>query len=559
MKNVTNNLYAFDFETTPVPFFDRKGKKKLTCRGHPRFAEVLFPTVSDSIDSWAHEAGSNSLPPLDEIVFHNVSFDGLVGIQNKFWTLGDLWKKKPNCTALMAKVLRNDRPAALKELAKIILREDSATLYTNVDKSNRVEFIEYAKKDALYTAKLFKIFEDELNASFQWDLYRKVELPFSFVNLECELNGITVDLEKLSSIVSQNKRTIAILESEISPIKINFNSPKQVQKFLFGELNLPLAYLKGKVSSSKKALKSLVHPKVKEILKRNSIVSLLRELESIARFTDVDTGLIHPHINTLGADTGRCTSSNPNLQNISKDSAARELFLPRKAHKLIVLDFGQIEPRVLAHFLPAGPFRSMFDSSEDFYESLAANVFSNNATDVPGRAIAKQAILGVMYGLEAKTMAENLGCTSVEASDFLKKFDAYFPEVPVFKNAYLNQIRSQGYSEGLFNRRRYVENLESEDKFQRAAAEREAFNALIQGSAATIFKYKLVKLREHLPSSVRFLLHVHDEVILEAPEKMAEEILKVSKQLLEEPLEWFSVPLKVSGGVGSNWAQAKGV
>ena len=549
--------YGIDFETTDVPFFDRKGKNKLKAGGHPRFARVLLSTGSNIREAWVHDSAEALPSPLDTFIFHNLSFDGLVGIQNAWWTLDALWEKMPNCTALMSKVLRNDRPVSLKYLAVSKLGEFKITNYNEVDKTKHADFIEYAKNDAIYTAKLFPIFEDELNQSLQWDLYRKVELPFALLNTECELNGMLVDSERLASVLSETKNKISVIEKGITSEKINFNSPKQIKRFLFGDLNLPLTYLRGKISTSKTSIKSLNHPAAEMLLKRQEAVGLKKQLDSIARFTDVLTNRIHPYINTLGADTGRCTSSNPNLQNISKDSVVRSLFVATPGYKMIVLDFGQIEPRVLAHFLGEGPFRDLFDSGQDFYEHLANSVFTSLGTNVPARAIAKQAILGVMYGLESRTMAANLGCTVAEAEAFLKSFHDHFPEISIFKKAALDRMRLNGYAEGLFNRRRFIDGLDSENEYERAQAEREAFNALIQGSAATIFKYKLVKLREQLPKCVRFLLHVHDEVIMEAPEEMADEILKVSKQLLEEPLAWFSVPLKVGGGVGSNWSQAK--
>jgi DNA polymerase-1 len=551
-------IHSLDFETTEVPYFNRKGKNKLDSKGHPRFAKAVLFSASDGNSAIADIPAKENLPPLKNLVTHNISFDGLVGIRNGFWSLEDLWSNLPHCTSLASKVLRNDRNAQLKELAKVILNVDAVIKYDEVNKYDKEAFTEYAKNDALYAAQLFPIFKKQLEDTGQWKLYREIELPFALVNMECELNGLSVDIERLRGKLSETKRLILEIEKGVSAENLNFNSPKQMKRFLYGDLNLPLSFLKGKLSVSKKALSCLDHPIVRKIQERQVANGVVRQLETILRFTDKDSNLIFPYINSLGADTGRCTSSNPNLQNISKESVVRELFICSPKHKIIVLDFGQIEPRVLAHFLPSGGFRSLFNQDGDFYSVLASTVFTSGASTVPARAIAKQAVLGVMYGLGPKTMSENLKCSELDASEYLEKFYTYFPEILDFKNSVLESARSSGFAEGLLNRRRFIENLHDPDKFKRFSAERETVNAVIQGSAATIFKYKVVKLREALPRSVRFLLHVHDEIVMEAPESIAEEILKVSKQLLEKPLSWFSVPLIADGGVGSNWAQAKG-
>jgi len=444
MENTYCRSTALDFETTAVPFFNSKGKNKLDSMGHPRFAVISFFSASNGADSWLGDPKTDPLPKLPGIVVHNLSFDGLVGIQNGHWSLRDLWTNKPNCTALMAKVLKNSRLAGLKDLAVTILGEADITRYHEVDKDNSDQFQKYAIKDAEYTARLFPIFENELKAECQWELYREVELPFALVNLECEINGVQIDRDALTRMIVHCRKQITALGNEITTESINFNSPKQLKQFVFGTLNQPLTYLKGKVSTSRKALQTSPHPKVKALVKQKLLTGQLRQLENISRFIDPSTNRIYPYINTLGADTGRCTSSCPNLQNISKESVMREMFAAQAGYRLVVLDFSQIEPRVLAHFLGKGGFRSLFDRTEDFYTVLAREVFSSGVLDIPARIIAKQAVLGVMYGLGPKTMAENLGCTTAQAREYLERFYSHYPEILEFKNTQLERARSCG-------------------------------------------------------------------------------------------------------------------
>lgn len=551
-----SDFKAIDFETDEIGFFDKTKSKKLMAKDHPRHAKIIFGSVSDGVQSKIEADFSSYKSLLKDSAFHNISFDGLVGIENHLWTLQELRANRPNCTFIMAKLLKNDAPAGLKPLAKYVLGIEIPENYSQIDKNNREAFYAYAKNDALYTAKLYFHFEKELQNAGQWFLYRDVELPFAFINMECEINGFAVECEKISDTIKVLRRRIKEVEFEIDP-SVNFSSHQQVKRFVFGELNQPLTYQKGRISSSKKSLEQIQHPKVQKIVSRQESMGTVRQLETLTRFIDPISASIHPHVKTLGADTGRCTSSNPNLQNINKDSNLRELFIARPGRKLIVLDFGQIEPRVLAHFLNPSPFSQLFSDAEDFYKRLGREVFTGVGSDVPARAIAKQIVLATFYGMGARTLAESLKIPVATAHEHLGRFHAAYPEISLFRDEQIKRALQNGFAEGLLNRRRYISDLNSSDDRKRFSAERKVLNAIIQGSAATIFKYKLVRLRERLPTKVRFLLHVHDEVILEAPEESANEILKVSKQLLEEPLQWFSIPLVADGGVGSNWSQAK--
>ena len=336
----------------------------------------------------------------------------------------------------------------------------------------------------------------------------------------------------------------------------NWKSPKQVQDKLYGEWELPIRQINGKNSTAKNALKALSYdPRVQTLLELKDLEGSLRQLCGIKPFIDPTTNRIHPYNDTLGADTGRTTSSKPNLQNIKKTPEFRNCFRARPGHKLIVIDFSQIEPRVLAHFVGDGAFRKLFEHG-DFYTELG-KLFAMGDGSAPSRDIAKMVILAAFYGMGPKTLAESLKITPHSAEHILQKFSESFPEIEKFRDLKHQEARRYGFATGLMNRRRWFPELNSEDLRLRYKSERQILNAVIQGSATTLFKFKLAKLRKLLPQNVRFLMHVHDEVVLEAPEQDAQELFETAVKILEEPEPWFDVPIKVAGGVGSSWANAK--
>ncbi len=462
------------------------------------------------------------------------------------------------CTATMARLSNNIRSSGLKDLAQTLLGA-KVTLYEDVVSKSEDEFDRYALNDAIYTFKLFPILKSELEQKGLLKLYELVERPFILLNLECQKNGFTIDRNLVSDEIYKSKSKTTALMKDLNEPDTNWNSPKQVKKKIYGDYNLPLQFNKNILTTSKKALKALKdkHEKVKLLVEIKELQSYLKQLESLLKFVDPKTSKIYPFINPIGADTGRATSSCPNLQNIKKESNLRKCFVASPKHKLIVADFGQIEPRVLGHFVYPSKFSELFNSDQDFYVTLANKLFSNLSGEIPARSVAKQVTLAIFYGMGNKRLSENLNVSESEGQNFRNSFFAEYPEIKVFDEIQTRFARENGYIIGLLNRRRYIKNLQSNDKFQRFKAERQILNSIIQGSAATLFKYKLNILRKELPKEVRFLLHVHDEVILDCPENISEEILIKSKKILEAPVSWFSIPLKVEIGIGNSWAEAK--
>ncbi len=464
-----------------------------------------------------------------------------------------------HCTATMAKLSHNLRSARLKDLALDLLGEQKIVRYEEAKTGSAEGFLNYAKKDADYTFRLFPVLKRELDDKNLWELYEFVEKPFLLINLECQRNGIRYDVDAARDEISSLDEKIALTKLKLNDPKMNWNSHKQLQRKLYGERGIPLAYHKGKVSTGKRALQSRAQDSlVRAVLELKECEALKRQILTIKKFVDPNTGRIHGYINPLGADTGRVTSSSPNLQNIKKDSVLRKMFVASKGYSLIALDFSQIEPRVLAHFLgKQTPFARLFDVDEDFYGLLASELKLEIHKQSDARAVVKQIVLATLYGMGPKTLSENLKVTQLNASEILNLFFSKFPEIVEFKNQMIAEAREKEYVIGLLNRRRYIKSLNDVDNKLKFRAERQVLNSIVQGSAATIFKFKGCELRRQLPSTVRFLHHVHDEYILEAPEQDASVMYRLAKQILERPLPWFSIPLKVDGGIGRSWLDAK--
>lgn len=550
------NITAIDFETTPVGYFDRKSKKNHA--GHPRNATATHMSQSNGITSEVFESNKVELvkPGIETIIFHNAGFDLPVGQKQRLWELS-IPNEKFECTATMAKLSQNNRLAGLKSLAKELLGESDDQIVTYQEAvKNSEKFLLYAVKDADLTFRLFPILQKELKDKGLSQLYEEVEKPFIKVNIECQTNGLQLDLEKIQEKLLELKSKINS-ESKILPEGLNWNSPIQLKRFIYGDLGEVVQFLKGKPSTSSKALEKLKgNAFVETILRLKEYKASIQQLEQLKNFTDPNTKRIYPFINPLGADTGRATSSTPNLQNISRESFFRELFIASPGHKLVVLDYSQIEPRVLAHFLPNTEFAKLFEHNGDFYNVLADR-FLPNLSGKQRRDTAKQVILAKIYGMSSQTLALTLQISEAEAFEISEKFDNAFPEINCFRQTVIEKARVCGYSTGLLGRRRYINGLNSTNRYDRFSAERQAFNAVIQGSAATLFKNGLNKIRINLGTECKFLNHVHDEVIIEAPELIADEVFKLSKATLENNPIWFSTPLKAEGGVGFNWKEAK--
>jgi DNA polymerase-1 len=438
-------------------------------------------------------------------------------------------------------------------------------------------FDENADDDALFhhvgvVARLRSKLRDEIE---RWELgfvYTTIELPLVAVLARMEARGIRVDVQMLRTIAAEFTAEAQHLDAQIQDVaghEFKVNSPQQLQTVLFSELGLtPGKKIKTGFSTDASTLESIADEhRIVPLILRFREVEKLRSTYGAPLIGAVGPdGRIHAQFHQTVARTGRLSSENPNLHNIPVRSAEgrrlRFAFVPSDGWSLAVADYNQIELRILAHLSQDSGLLAAFASHEDVHRTIAASVFGISPDEVAHeqREQAKAVSYGLAYGMEAFGLSQRLGVPVSTAKEIMDKYFAGFPTLRRYMDETIKQVRAQGYSRTEFGRIRPFPDLATAVGPQRAAAERQAMNAGIQGLGADIFKSALVRLDHRLTEEglrARLILQVHDEVLVEAP---PEEIQRVETAILEALTEVadLSVPLEVSLHWGDSWAAAKG-
>ena len=402
-------------------------------------------------------------------------------------------------------------------------------------------------------------------------VYREAELPLVPVLARMELAGIGVDVEALGLLSVELGERIAVMQTEIvaeAGQEFNLNSTKQLGVILFEKRGLkPIKKTKTGPSTDAATLEALA-------LQGDRLCGLILEYRELHKLksTYVDTlpsavgvdGRIHTSFHQAVAATGRLSSNDPNLQNIPIRTAEgrriRECFVARPGHRFLSADYSQIELRVLAHFCKEGPLVEAFRAGEDIHRRTAAEIFGVSPSLVSGeqRRAAKAINFGIVYGMSAFRLANELKIPRREAQAYIDGYFARSPQVRTFMEEAVSSAKEKGYAETILGRRRTVHQLDSKNPIERGAAERIAINTPVQGSAADLIKLAMIKvdarLRRELPGA-HLLLQVHDELVLEVPE----EILEAARTAVIEEMSgvWsLAVPLLVDTGDGLTWNAA---
>lgn len=432
----------------------------------------------------------------------------------------------------------------------------------------------YAAADVDMTLRLAGPVETMLHASDEaaWEIFQELELPLIYVLKDMELAGVKLDIEALRQMSVQVGRELAELERKIGEaagVNFNVNSTQQLSDVLFKRLKLPATGLSttksGHYSTAAGVLESLAgeHPIINLILEQRTLAKLKSTyVDAMPALVDPKTGRLHTTYNQIGISTGRLSSSSPNLQNIpirtERGREIRRAFVAEPGWRLISADYSQVELRILAHIAEDPALLSAFANDEDIHAATAANVLKIALAEVTSdqRRIAKTVNFGIIYGQTAYGLARSTGMSKEEAAAFI---EAYFEKYPGVKH-YIEETKrlaaAQGYVTTLRGRRRDFSNLANlPEGPQRSAAEREAINSPIQGSAADIMKQAMIDLhtaiRERKLRS-RILLQVHDELVLEAPEDEVLEAAELTRKVMREAYP-LKVPLKVDVETGANW------
>jgi DNA polymerase-1 len=430
-----------------------------------------------------------------------------------------------------------------------------------------------AQADAVL--QLFEKFRPQLEAAKLVDLYERIDRPLIRVLAGMETDGIRVDTAQFHVLSGRMEEEMGRLTSEIYTLagkSFNINSPQQLGKVLFEDLNLPAPGKGGKkaVSTAADVLEELAaqFPIAGKVLEYRQLAKLKGTyVDALPALMDRDSGRIHTTFNQTGAATGRLSSSNPNLQNIPiRTELGREIraaFVPRvvegQAWKLIVADYSQIELRLLAHMSRDAVLVEAFRNGEDIHTRTAAEVFGVPPLLVTPaqRRDAKAVNFGIVYGQTAFGLAAALGIDRKEADLYIRAYFERYAGVKRFIETTIAEVRRTGVSVNLYGRKRPIPDMKSGNPNARNFAERTAVNTPLQGTAADLIKLAMIRISEKLQGMQgRMLLQVHDELVLEAPPSEVDAVRDMVKSEMEG-VEHLAVPLVVDVGVGDNWRDAK--
>jgi DNA polymerase-1 len=424
---------------------------------------------------------------------------------------------------------------------------------------------------AAAVAKLADPLSEALAARGMSKLYDEVERPLVRVLAQMEEIGVRVDVGRLEELSSELASEAKRLEAEIQDlagVQFVVNSTPQLREVLFNKLGLtPQKKTKTGYSTDAQTLEKLrgEHPIVEALLRYREVEKLRSTYGESLLAEVAPDGRIHATFNQTVARTGRLSSDQPNLHNIPIRSEEgrrfRECFLPAEGCRFLVADYNQIELRVIAHLAAEPSLVEAFRTGTDIHNLTATRIYGVGPADVTiaMRSKAKMVSYGLAYGMEAYGLAQRLAIPVEEASEIMKAYWAGFPKVREYMDRVVAEARSRGYTETLFGRRRLIPELQSNRYQVRAAGERQAMNAGIQGLAADIFKVALVRLDERLRVEglrSRLVLQVHDEVILEVPPDEEEPSSRAVNEAMTGAAQ-LDVPLTINVSWGDSWAAAK--
>lgn len=406
-----------------------------------------------------------------------------------------------------------------------------------------------------------------------WNLYQEVELPLSSILREMEQAGVRIDVDMLKQAEVQLNEELQVLEQQIytaAETTFNINSPKQVGEVLFDQLKLDAKAKKsktGQYSTSEEVLLALKpkHPVVGMILAYRELKKLISTyISALPTYINPETGKIHTTYNQTVTATGRLSSSNPNLQNLpirsERGQLIRQAVIPDDGCMFLSADYSQIELRLMAHFSQDPHMVEAFRSGQDIHAATAAKIFNVPIEQVTKdqRRQAKTANFGIIYGISAFGLAQQLDCSRAEAKALIDGYFAAFPGVIDYIERQKQLAREQGYAVTLFGRKRYLPDILSHNATVRSFAERNAVNSPIQGTAADIIKMAMVTIHRRLKEEglrAQMIMQVHDELNFNVPMDEVDKVRKIVVSEMQNVVH-LTVPLIADCGVGTNWLEA---
>jgi DNA polymerase-1 len=432
---------------------------------------------------------------------------------------------------------------------------------------------DYAAEDADVTLQLWARFKPRLATEHMVGLYETIERPLIPVLLGMETAGIKIDAPRLRTLSAEFEKRMLELEQEIHKIAgrpFNVGSPKQLGEILFDEQNLPggKRNKNGSWATDVSILEDLAaqgHALPVKIMEHRQISKLKGTYtDALVRELDAKTGRVHTSYQMTGAATGRLASTDPNLQNIpvrtEEGRKIRQAFIAEKGNKLLSADYSQIELRLLAHVADLASLKEAFARGDDIHAITASEMFGVpvKGMDPLVRRRAKAINFGIIYGISAFGLANQLGIGQQEAREYIAKYFLRYPGIRDYMETTKEYARKNGYVKTPFGRKIHLRYINEKAQGMRAFAERAAINAPLQGGAADIIKRAMIRLPAALKAArlkSRMLLQVHDELLFEVPDKEIDKTKDVARKVMEGAAT-LSVPLVVDTGVGDNWASA---
>jgi DNA polymerase-1 len=454
----------------------------------------------------------------------------------------------------------------LVELAEEFLSKDSCLKLANLSDNRAL-----SKERLILMSKLHSQIFNKLNDLKMSELYQKIEAPLIGVLAKMEIKGVLVDKKSLEKLAAEFENQSKALEEKIQKMAqkdINVNSPSQLSEFLFNDLKLtPVKKIKSGYSTDAKTLEALraEHPIIELLINYREIEKLRSTYGTgLLKFIDKDSR-IRASFSQTTARTGRLSSDSPNLHNIPirspEGAKLRDVFVAPEGCELVVADYDQIELRIIAHLSNDSLLIEAFNTGKDLHSFVASKIFGLKESEVTDsqRSFAKTVSYGLVYGMEVYGLASRLAISNAEAKALLNAYFNTFPGLESYMKAAVVEARTLGYSVTETGRRRPLPELQSSNRMQRQAAERQAINAKVQGMAADIFKIALIELDKELSrlkADAAIVLQVHDEIILEVEKSKLSTIAELTRNVMENAYK-LKVPLTVHLSWANTWGKAK--
>ena len=471
---------------------------------------------------------------------------------------------------LMFPDIRRSLDLLSSQYLNININEENESVSTEI--SDRL--VENCCQKVDVISRLAIILEEELNRNNIISLYNNIEMPLTLVLSKMEINGISLDKSYLQKLELELKESLLRLTNEIYIIagkKFNIASPKQTGEVLFEELNLskkPKKTKSGQYSTSEETLVKLkgTHPIIDKLLEFRSMNKLQTTyVSTLPKIVYSKTQKIHTTFNQAVASTGRLSSVNPNLQNIPirtpQGMKVRKAFVPsNKNHSILCADYSQIELRIMAALSEDAEMVKAFNNGIDIHSATAAKVYNVSVDEVDKmmRTNAKSVNFGIIYGISAFGLSQNIGISRNEAKNIIDEYFVQFPAIKKYMDNIISKARKQEYVETYYKRRRYLPNINSRNAVIRSVAERNAINAPIQGTAADIIKIAMIEIQKELINQnmqSQMILQVHDELVFDMLDDEKDKLIPLVKGKMEQVID-LGVPLVVDIGEGENWLEA---